>query len=308
MIDLSSFDVIEYLQEAGISYTESGKNVSRDWIGISCPYCGDQSNHCGINVKSKVFSCFRCGTKGRITKLIGELENKTFSSVQQTIKKFTKKEKYAHTQSGKEKIQSNGLVASLISEISEILCKRDGDYLVSRGFEPRSLADNYGILSCKPTSEYCQRILIPYNVSGRTLTFSSRDTSGKSKLKYKHCPVSQSVAAPKELLFGIDHATKDTCVVVEGCFDVFRVGFGAVALSGIQYTRKQVLVLSRFKRIFLLFDPETQAQESAVKLANDLSFCSASVEILKLDIDCDPGDMKEDDVKCLRKEIFGRIY
>ena len=308
MNDLSSFDVIEYLQETGISYTESGKNVSHNWIGISCPFCGDQSNHCGINVHSKVFSCFRCGTKGNITKLIGELENKTFSGAMNTVKKFLKKEKYAYTQSGKKKIRSNEMVESLISENAVVLCKKDQDYLVSRGFEPKSLESNYGILSCKPTSDYAQRILIPYNILGKPFTFSTRDVSGKAKVKYKHCPISRSVAAPKELLFGIDHATKDTCVVVEGCFDVFRVGFGAVALSGIQYTRTQVLALSRFKRIFLLFDPETQAQEAALKLANDLSFCSASVEILKLDIDCDPGDMKEDDVKCLRKEIFGRIY
>ena len=308
MIDLSSFDVIEYLQEAGVPYSTSGKNVSENWIGLSCPFCGDSSNHCGINIHTKAFSCFRCGERGRITKLIMALENKDPSGAMNTVIKFLKKEKYDNQKISHSSIVSPQMVEQFISEFTVPLHDNDGHYLERRGFDPNALRRDYGLLSCKPTSAYTQRILIPYNVSGRPFAFSTRDTSGLAKVKYLHCPVSKSVSAPKELLFGIDMATKDTCVVVEGVFDQFRIGKGSVATSGTQYTRHQLLALSQFNRIFLLFDPEPKAQAMALLLAHDLGFCSGTVEILKLDIDCDPGDMKEDDVKCLRKEIFGKIY
>jgi DNA primase len=307
MIDLSSFDVIEYLQEAGISYSSSGKNVSENWIGLSCPFCGDSSNHCGINIHTKAFSCFRCGEKGRVTKLIMALENKDPAGAMNTVKKFLKKEKYG-SNSKRIKQTSNAVVDELIRNVTTPLCERDGDYLISRGFDPYTLGNDYGILSCKPGSDYCQRILIPYNVMGKSLTFSTRDVSGLAEVKYLHCPASKSILPPKELLFGIDHCTKDTCVVVEGVFDVFRIGKGSVATSGTQYTRTQLLALSQFKRIFLLFDPEPKAQVMALLLAKDLGFCSSEVEIIKLDVGVDPGDMKEDDVKVLRKEVFGKIY
>jgi hypothetical protein len=242
-----------------------------------------------------------------VTKLIMALENKPFSEAMNDIKKFTKKEKHGNTKTTKTSMGSNAMVESLITIITGPLCEKDGDYLQRRGFDPNQLKRDYGLLSCKPTTAYTRRILIPYNFHGKQCTFSTRDTTGKAKVKYIHCPANQSILAPKEILYNAD-TIKDTCVVVEGCFDVFRLGAGTVAISGTQYTRKQVFLLSKFKRIFLLFDPEDAAQKQAVKLANDLSFCSSSIEILKLDVGCDPGDMKEDDVKYLRKEIFGRIY
>jgi len=38
------------------------------------------------------------------------------------------------------------------------------------------------------------------------------------------------------------------------------MGIGAVATFGIKYSETQVNLLSKFKRVFLLFDPEDQAQ------------------------------------------------
>ena len=50
-----------------------------------------------------------------------------------------------------------------------------------------------------------------------------------------------------------------------------------------------------------------EAQKQAVKLAKELNFGYSLVEIIKYDGVTDPGDMKEDDVKVLRREVFGRI-
>ena len=135
MIDLSSFDIIFYLEEIGISYSTSGKNISQNWIGINCPFCDDQSNHCGINIHSKVYSCFRCGSKGNVTKLIMALENKNVSGAMNTIKQFTKKDKYGNRTTRITKIANVGMVDSLITETTTELEESGRGYLERRGFD-----------------------------------------------------------------------------------------------------------------------------------------------------------------------------
>ena len=66
--------------------------------------------------------------------------------------------------------------------------------------------------------------------------------------------------------------------------------------------------MSKFKQIFILFDPEEQAQAQAKKLSQDLSFCSSLVEIIKVETNLDPGNYSDEDVKHLKRWLFGRNY
>jgi DNA primase len=298
-----NFNVLEYFEEAGISYTQSGKNISQNWIGINCPFCDDTSNHCGVNVESKMFSCWRCGSKGNSIKLIMGLENKSYSQIIPILKQFE-----SHERKSYETKAINGNLQELrefIQRETEALTPYHRGYLQDRNFDPIHLERTYQIRSFKPVSKYKHRIFIPYLLGKETYTFTTRDVSGHSKVKYVHCPIGQSIQAPKELLYNVNNC-KDSCMVVEGCFDVFRIGSGSVALSGIQYTTKQLLVLSKFKQVFLLFDPEKKAQEMAIQLGKDLSFCSSSIDVIQIEVDTDPGDMKDEDVKHLKRELLGK--
>ena len=63
------FDIISFLEEQGIDYTNDSKNVGSDWIGVlPCPNCGDTSYHCGINRDVKTYSCWICGNSGSLFK------------------------------------------------------------------------------------------------------------------------------------------------------------------------------------------------------------------------------------------------
>jgi hypothetical protein len=84
-MNIENLNLIEYLDDKNISYSTSGKNVSSGWIGISCPFCGDSSNHLGINLESKVFSCWKCGEKGNFIKLAMELEGLSFKEIMKEI-------------------------------------------------------------------------------------------------------------------------------------------------------------------------------------------------------------------------------
>ena len=65
-------DIEEALSEAGIPYATSGKNIGRDAVGITCPSCSDERNHCGM-FPNGVWSCFACGVSGGIYRAIKAL-------------------------------------------------------------------------------------------------------------------------------------------------------------------------------------------------------------------------------------------
>lgn len=301
----AEYDIRDYLDEAGIPYSESGKNISQNWIGMSCPFCDDQSNHLGINLNSKAFSCFRCGAKGTAVKLIMTLEGKSYSTIIEKLKPFMRAERKNYGTAPTSGITTHEL-EKYYETVSENLGTYGSEFLTGRNFDAKFLELRYRLRNGRISTDQQYRIVVPYFIGNHLCTFSGRDFTGKQSIPYKHCPISKSVKPPKELLYNID-SCKDTAIVVEGVFDVFRIGSGCVAVSGIQYTRNQVYILSKFKRIFILFDPEPEAQARARQLGTDLGFCNASVEIIT-GIDTDPGDMKEDDVKHLRKIIFGKEY
>ena len=111
-------------------------------------------------------------------------------------------------------------------------------------------------------------------------------------------------------MYGLDEVDTDTLVVVEGITDVWRLGPGAVATFGTGYKPSQILMMSQFERIFLLFDSE-QDDPNAIKrseeLANTLSSIGKEVEIIELD-EGDPGDLKQEDADHLMKDLLRRAY
>jgi hypothetical protein len=61
---IDRWNLIEFLDSYNVNYATSGKNVGRNFIGVSpCPQCGDRRNHFGIHRDSKAGNCFSCGQK-----------------------------------------------------------------------------------------------------------------------------------------------------------------------------------------------------------------------------------------------------
>jgi DNA primase len=291
-MNFETVDIIEYFESSGISYTVTGKNLSKGWIGIRCPFCDDHSNHLGIHLESKVFSCFKCGTKGNIIKLIQELEDVDWKKAISIIQQYSGS---VLNYENKQEIVSNKFPK--MNPLG-VLHK---EYLASRGFDPELLERKYKLKIGGNFTKYQTRLIIPFFENRRMITFTSRDISGKSEIKYLHPSRTETVITPKDTVFNID-TVRNSCLVVEGCFDVFRMGDGAVSLSGTKYTQRQVSLLSKIDRVFVLFDPEPVAQAQAKKLGNELSFLTR-VEVIQLDLDRDPADMTEQEAIELKKEL-----
>jgi len=311
-MNFESFDIKKYLQSKGIDYSEEGENVSEGWINIRCIFCFDPKNHLGINLTSKAFSCWMCGNHGSLLSFISRLDKISYKEAFKIIEKFSNR----FYQKEKEELISSKEF-KLPEEAEDNLFDLHRKYLISRNFDPDFIFKKYRLKCTGPIGNYPHRLIIPYIFKNRILSFSTRDVTNKAPTPYNHCPTRNSLLSIKEMLYNID-SVKDTIIIVEGPADVWKLGDGVVATSGIKYTSAQVLrcvelVKSKnLKRAFILFDTDKedkrkQAQIQAKKLAENLSTFLNHVEMLTLEKG-DPADLTLTEVKELRKSIFGKVF
>lgn len=289
------FDIKAYLESRNIPFRTEGKNISADWIGMPCPFCGDHSNHLGI--KETVFSCFRCGIKGNVTKLIQEIESCNFYQANDIVKSFDSVSFPDLKTDIRKRLGDNILPTESSKDFPEIHL----DYLKSRGFDPDHLIPTYNLTACYTNGNYKFRIIVPIMENGLVVNFTAMAVSGQSP-KYIHCSNKDAVIPMKECLYNID-TVKDTAIIVEGVTDVWRIGQGCVATMGLEYTTEQIklLVDRGVKQAFVMFDSESFAIRKARKLANSLSIFMES-ETIELS-DGDPGDLTINQVQEIRGEI-----
>jgi len=91
--------------------------------------------------------------------------------------------------------------------------------------------------------------------------------------------------------------------VVEGVFDAWRIGSGAVATFGSGYSMEQVEKIVKYPTRAICFDNEVEAQSRARKLVNDLSAFSGTTYNVILDKK-DAAEESRKNIERLRKEIL----
>jgi len=84
-----------------------------------------------------------------------------------------------------------------------------------------------------------------------------------------------------------------------------RMGDNCVGTLGTSITDPQIKLLSRFKQVFVMFDDgEEEAIKKAKSLASRVSILGSRVEIITNYADGrDPGDLMDDEVKNIKKEL-----
>ena len=289
-----NFDVLSYLQSRNISYRHSGDNVSSGWVGISCLYCIDHSNHLGINLKTKAFSCFKCAETGSAVKLVQTIEGiSSIKEVLKIIREFTGGEYVPKEKHYQSKVKYPPGTTKTLSE-------RHLDFLEKRGFAPTVVLEQYDLHATGPIGDFKHRIIIPVYMKDRIMSFVGRDITGRAEIKYRNSSDEYSIKDVKSCLYNIDSVLGNSAVIVEGIFDAWRIGDGAVATFGTKYTHEQLRLLRGLKRAFILYDAD--AIPLAYKLAHDLSSIVPQVEVLELD-EGDPDNLSAEDVRSLRRDL-----
>ena len=297
-MDIALFDIRSYLEEKGIEFKTSGKNVTSGWIELACPFCSDPSYHLGIS-DSNIYHCWRCGAKGSAIKLIMELEDISYSKAIKELSKYY----LSDLKELKIDIQKRYNHNILPKEASKNFPGIHVDYLTNRNFPADQIISKYDLYACYIAGKYKYRLICPIIEEERIVNFTAIAVSGQHP-KYLHCPNDKAIIPMKECLYNID-TIKDIAIIVEGVTDVWRIGDGAIATMGIEFTQEQVNVLVKrdIKKCFVMFDAEELAQRKAEKLAKVLSSFIKEVDIIELESG-DPGDLNENDIKKLRENII----
>ena len=305
--DLDLVDTKALLSSLDVEYTEGGKNVTHGWVNISCPFCGDHSNHCGINLKTNLFSCWRCREKGDIVKLIKEIKHLSYRKANLVVGSFL----------------SDPLGVSPFSE--ELLPKTilRGDtrtsvaypnpifdhapdvhrkYLSSRNFDTDFLTSKYKLKFTHNTGAYRFRIIAPILVENQVVSWIAASVIRKENIApYIKCPLEKSLVSANSCLYNIDSVDK-IAIIVEGITDVWRIGDGCVAMMGKKINSQQIqmLVDKGVESVFVMLDCD--AADEAKEMRNNLSpiFKSECVFLSE----GDPADFSEEEVKSFRKEYI----
>ena len=290
--------LLDFLEDFGIDYYTEGKNIGKDWVGLNCPRCSDQGHHLGMHPDTGAFKCWRCGKMGK-AEAIACLVNVSWKEAHRLLKLYDRKSKRRVER--KPKIKN--VETTLPPESGKIL-ESHRDYLINRNFDPDQIERDWNIYGTSYIGDYKFRIIAPIYYRNELVSFQSRDITDRSELRYKACPSDYEKIHHKYLLYGFDFSKKDV-VVVEGIFDCWRLGYGAVATFGASVTNAQIKVLANYRRVFVLFDEEeNQSVENGIQLANELQLLGIESECIYTGKDCDPADLSNDDANHIMKELL----
>ena len=306
-------DIIQLYQDYTVDFlTEGHRHCSEGWVNTACPYCtGNPGYHLGFNLDDNYYMCYRCGWHS-VSETIAKLIHVPEFEVQPIIKGYGLLVPKRRTEPVKKiRVKSFRLPSN-----TRPLEANHKKYLEGRGFDPDYLEKEWNLLGTGPTStldtgsgsnkkilNYRFRIIIPFIWDDQQVSFDSRDITNKSMSKYMACPGDRELISHKDILYGKQEKWKKTGILVEGPTDVWRMGTSSFATSGIKYTTSQLrLVAKFFKRVAVCFDDEPQAIIQATKIVGELKF--RGVDAFRVDIEGDPGSMKQEDADYLVKQLI----
>ncbi|MFH1448568.1 MAG: hypothetical protein ABIG39_06930 [Candidatus Micrarchaeota archaeon] len=283
--------IIQLLEDHGVEYTKGGKHATKGWVQIDCPLCsGNPGFHGGFNTIQVYYHCWRCGWHPLVEVLV-ELLSTSVQEVRKLIAtyKLLDGESLDPYEADNEDTEMFKLPAAPI-QIPQIAT----DYLASRGFTWEQIRE-WGVYATGFTGRYRLRLVAPISFGSHIVSFITRDVTGKAEAKYLPCPKEQEIMHHKHILYGMNRAPHKNIVVVEGVTDVWRLGPGAVATLGIDYSPKQLLCLAqKFENIAIMFDSEEIAQLKAAKLSMELEGLGRKSIVIKCSKD-DPANLSREE-------------
>lgn len=297
-------DVIRIYNDFNVPYITEGHRHARDgWVNTECPFCtGNPGYHLGWNIADEYFVCWRCGFHPpfRALSFILNIPSYEIMSVLSA---------YTVNRTPYKKKEKNKKEFALPSNVGKLF-NAHKSYLKNRGFNYKQLIKTWNL---KATGRYSRldninynaRIIIPFYWNGAVVSFDSRAIFDTKIGKYKACPEEREIIGHKRILYGKQEYWHDTGIVVEGPFDVWRLGTAACSVSGINYTHAQVKILSKtFNKVAVVFDSEPQAQKQAQKLIADLRF--RGIDAWNVQVKDDPGSLKQHEADELVKQILNK--
>lgn len=284
----------------------------RGWLPVgTCPKCGG-SDRLAWHPGRQRFYCWMCkgqDTVETVAFLLGQPVGNAFRLLQD-YPLF-----YVAGEEDKERPKGGAVKLTLPAQAEPL---RSGDsagrYLVRRGLDPDQVTAEFGQQYRTPgyAPNLPNRLVAPLYYEGEAVSWQARSVlkDCPKPLRYHTCPPELEVMYHKSLVYGLDSVRGDTAVVVEGLFDVWKLGPGAVHTFGVSFLPAQVgLLAKRFKRLFVMYDSKGEedvlglAQRQGLALAQAVSLLG--VEAYQVDAESakDPGDLSVGEARNVMREL-----
>ena len=299
-----AYDVDTLLRRKGIAVETN----SRGWSELDCPFC--KLPHLGWSQTRQVFFCWYC-KKHPIRETVAKLLNVSLPEVGRLLKEAEiapglNDPRLIHA---REEHVPNALKLTYPRYAAPIT-ERGKNYLRRRGLDWRQVQDEFSTLM--ETPPYAQpaimalRLVAPLIKDGREVSWqgrSMRDDCDKA-FRYMTCPKELEVVFHKSVVYGMDQAQPfGKAVVVEGLFDVWKLGPGAVHTFGTSWSQAQLASLSTLKQVFVMFDSEAGAQRAGRELAAALAGLGVRVSLIDPEDAKDPGEWPLDKARSVMREL-----
>ena len=268
------FDAVRFCKDYNIDYRTEGKNVSSGWVGINDPYTIDTGFHLGINPEKGYAYSWKTGGHN-LQYLIRTLLNVSSQKAQDILDDY----RVLHNHVSKAVEYKPFTISEKPTEA------RHRNYLRHRGFNAKYLVEKYDIRSDN------DNIVIPIYFHQDIVCYQSRNIYKKV---YMFPSRAESIIPAKEILYNLDNCNEKYIIIVEGVFDVFRLGDNSASTFGMEYSHKQISILAeKYETVIIMFDNEKQAQKQARKLGAELSMLGVNVLIDNYLAECNVKDAGE---------------
>ena len=300
-----------------VNHIEYKDTVNRGWINICCPFCNNPKDthfNGGFSINSPRYSCWRCGNH-HYYDVVMKLFNLSFDGAKNLISSY---QFYSKDDTSKKIASGHNLELPGYATLNE----REISYLKNRGFDVSYLKSKFKIRGGDICGDWAYRILIPIYYNHVLVSWTGRSILDRKQIdelkipRYKNLSIKQSVINPKEIFFNLDNSNNDKVILVEGPFDVLKMGDDCICSLGTSVTHEQQLFLQkRYKKIFVAFDNEAFAQIKAMKLGEQLYSVGLDVEVVNICEDFykiendkrvqknDPGELTYTEVDKIKKEL-----
>ena len=250
----------EILSNFNISYRTEGNHCRPGWINIDCPYCGQDTEkfHMGYSIENHFLNCWRCGSHPLIQTLM-KITNVSFHQLKKLLDDLDTTKFEKETPTGR----------LILPKGIKPLHSAHKKYLYKRGFNWKRIERIWQIKGITISSNLQWRIFIPIIYHAKVVSWTTR-AIGNTEPRYITADLNEEAIPHKNLLYGEDFA-RHAIIVVEGVFDVWKIGRGAVSAFGVGYSSSQLSKIAKYPVRAICFDNEKIAQKRAQKLYNNLA-------------------------------------
>jgi transposase-like protein len=291
------FNYRKLLSDYGYPYNDEIA-IHRGYIVVPCPFCrsSHEKYHGAIHIQYNHYKCWKCSGHSLYDFIKNITGQNWFLLQKQYAMTYIDKYPTAKTTETPKEL--------VLPEYTGEMNDRARQYLIKRNYDPNKLIEQYSLQSTNHLGKYKFRIIIPVFFQGEMVSYTTRDYTNMAKLRYDSCPKDLELINHKDIVFGYDNVPTSHVIVVEGPFDVFRMGENAVATFGIGFTMAQVNTLASFEKVTIIYDKGKEEEKQANKLGGLLDGLGVEADIFALKDTKDPGSLPQNEADSLVREII----